>query len=65
MLFRSITKLESYITDTSFTVAQFYAELEGHPAERRVDQAFDELQFFSTKLKVLGTYPANPFRFKS
>ena len=53
----NISKLESYITDESFTVAQFYAEIEGHPADRSVALAFDELQFFSTKLKLLGTYP--------
>ena len=58
----NITKLESYIVDASFTVAQFYAEIEGHPSETRVAHAFDELQFFCTKLKVLGTYPQHPFR---
>jgi prephenate dehydratase len=58
----NITKLESYITDASFTVAQFYAEIEGHPADRAVDHAFDELQYFSAKLKLLGTYPMHPFR---
>jgi prephenate dehydratase len=58
----NITKLESYITDASFTVAQFYAEIEGHPSERNVDHALDELSFFSTKVKVLGTYRQHPFR---
>ena len=58
----NITKLESYITDASFTVAQFYAEIEGHPAERNVANAFEELQFFSSTLRVLGTYPRHPFR---
>ena len=58
----NITKLESYITDPSFTVAQFYGEIEGHPAETRVHLAFDELQFFCTKLRVLGTYPMHRFR---
>ena len=58
----NITKLESYITDASFTVAQFYAEIEGHPADRGVANAFEELQFFSTKIRVLGTYPRHPFR---
>lgn len=60
----NITKLESYIVDASFTVAQFYAEIEGHPADKLVDHAFDELQYFSTKLKLLGTYPKHPFRGK-
>jgi prephenate dehydratase len=58
----NITKLESYIIDASFTVAQFYAEIEGHPADRSVSLCFEELQFFSTKLKVLGTFPQHPFR---
>lgn len=58
----NITKLESYIIDSSFTVAQFYAEIEGHPSDTLVSHAFDELQYFSTKLRVLGTYPKHPFR---
>ena len=32
----NITKLESYILDGAFTVAQFYADIEGHPHERPV-----------------------------
>jgi len=58
----NITKLESYIVDASFTVAQFYAEIEGHPSDAHVAQAFEELQFFCTKLKILGTYPQHRFR---
>ena len=58
----NITKLESYIIDSNFTVAQFYAEIEGHPSDPSVRHAFDELQYFCTKLKVLGTYPQHPFR---
>jgi prephenate dehydratase len=58
----NITKLESYIVDASFTVAQFYAEIEGHPSDTHVAQAMEELQFFCSKLKILGTYPQHPFR---
>lgn len=58
----NITKLESYITDQRFQEAQFYAEIEGHPADKLVDTAFEELQFYSKKLKILGTYPANSYR---
>ncbi len=58
----NITKLESYIIDASFTVAQFYAEIEGHPSDTSVAHAFEELQFFCAKLKILGTYPQHPFR---
>ncbi|MGI9336576.1 MAG: prephenate dehydratase [Gammaproteobacteria bacterium] len=58
----NITKLESYIVDENFTVAQFYAEIEGHPSNVNVSHALDELQYFSKTMKVLGVYPRNPFR---
>ena len=58
----NITKLESYIVDASFTVAQFYAELEGHTEDRPVRFALEELEFFTNELSILGVYPAHPFR---
>ena len=58
----NITKLESYMVDQRFTVAQFYAEFEGHPADPAVANAFDELQFFCERLKRIGTYPKSPYR---
>jgi prephenate dehydratase len=58
----NITKLESYILDGRFTVAQFYADVEGHPEETPLRLALEELRFFSTEVKILGSYPANPFR---
>jgi prephenate dehydratase len=58
----NITKLESYIVDGKFTVAQFYADIDGHPDETPVRLALEELRFFSTMVKVLGVYPANAFR---
>ena len=58
----NITKLESYIVDGAFTVAQFYADIEGHPAHTSVRLALEELGFFSREVKILGVYPAHPFR---
>ena len=58
----NITKLESYILDASFAVAQFYADIEGHPDERLVRLALEELSFFSREVKILGVYPANAYR---
>jgi prephenate dehydratase len=58
----NITKLESYIIDASFTVAQFYLDIEGHPDQRMVRLALEELGFFSREVKILGVYLANPFR---
>ncbi len=61
----NITKLESYIIDGSFTVAQFFADIEGHPDERLVRLALEELSFFSREVKILGVYPGAEFRGKS
>jgi len=58
----NITKLESYIVDGSFTVAQFYADIDGHPSQRPVRLALEELSFFSREVRILGVYPASPFR---
>ena len=60
----NITKLESYIIDDAFTVAQFYADIEGHPDQVPVRLALEELGFFSREVKILGVYPANQFRLK-
>jgi prephenate dehydratase len=58
----NMTKLESYQLEGSFAATQFYADIEGHPEERRVTLALEELAFFTSTLKILGTYPAHPFR---
>ncbi|MBN9516522.1 MAG: prephenate dehydratase [Alphaproteobacteria bacterium] len=60
----NIVKLESYLSGARFEQAQFYAEVEGHPEQRSVHLAFEELGFFSEELKLLGTFPTNPFRRK-
>lgn len=58
----NMNKLESYMTDGSFTATTFYADIDGHPADSNVAHALEELQFFSNELRVLGAYPASPFR---
>jgi len=58
----NMTKLESYIEGGAFSAAMFFAEVEGHPDERGVKLALEELSFFSSSMRVLGVYPADPFR---
>ncbi|MGH6890321.1 MAG: prephenate dehydratase [Rhizomicrobium sp.] len=58
----NMTKLESYQLGGSFNATQFYADVEGHPEERPVRLALEELQFFTSMLTVVGVYPAHPFR---
>ena len=60
----NMTKLESYMVGGSFNATQFYADVEGHPDDPGVRLALDELAFFSHEVRLLGTYPADPFRKK-
>jgi prephenate dehydratase len=58
----NMTKLESYMIGGNFFATQFYADVEGHPDDRALVLAMEELAFFSKELTVLGVYPAHPFR---
>jgi len=55
----NMVKLESYMVGGSFTATQFYADIEGHPDDPAVARALEELEYFTTHLKVLGVYPAD------
>jgi prephenate dehydratase len=58
----NMTKLESYQLGGTFFATQFYADVEGHPEEPKVALALEELAFFSVEVRLLGVYPAHPFR---
>ncbi|MGB3810942.1 MAG: prephenate dehydratase [Parvibaculum sp.] len=58
----NMTKLESYQLEGSFNATQFYADIEGHPASRNVRLALEELDFFTSELRILGIYKAHAFR---
>jgi prephenate dehydratase len=58
----NMTKLESYQLEGNFFATQFYADVEGHPDDRPVKLALEELGFYSEMVKILGVYPAHPYR---
>ena len=58
----NMTKLESYMVGGAFTATQFYADVEGHPDDAPLRRALEELAYFTDRLEVLGTYPADPRR---
>ncbi|MDN4161289.1 prephenate dehydratase [Nocardioides abyssi] len=58
----NMTKLESYMVGGEFTATQFLCEVDGHPDDPGLARALEELTFFTTDIKVLGVYPADPFR---
>ncbi len=58
----NMTKLESYMVGGHFFATQFLAEVDGHPDDPGLRNALEELAFFTHDVKVLGVYPADPFR---
>lgn len=58
----NMTKLESYMVGGHFAATQFLAEVDGHPEDPRLARALEELAFFTTEVKLLGVYAADPFR---
>jgi prephenate dehydratase len=62
----NMTKLESYMVDGNFAATQFYADVQGHPKQRALELALEELEFVSQPktLRILGVYPAHRFRDK-
>src|SRR5207245_5823321 len=58
----NMTKLESYMIEGNFFATMFYADVEGHPKDRGLAFALEELKFFSRELRIVGVYPAHPFR---
>lgn len=61
----NMTKLESYMVDGDFVATQFYADVEGDPRDTGLKLALEELGFFTHKVTILGTYPADSFRFNA
>ena len=61
----NMTKLESYMLEGEFTATQFLADVDGHPDDRGLKLALEELEFFSKEVRILGVYPAHPFRIEA
>ena len=60
----NMLKLESYIPGGTSDMADFYISFQGHPDERNVQLALEELGFFTRKVKLLGVYKGDAGRFE-
>ena len=60
----NLTKLESYMIGGFFKTVEFYAEVEGRPDDPGFKHALMDLKLYSDRIAFLGTYAADPFRFK-
>ena len=58
----NMTKLESYMVGGSFSATVFFAEVDGHPSDRALAHALAELDYFSREIRIMGVYPAHPYR---
>ncbi|CAA6604030.1 Prephenate dehydratase [Rhodospirillaceae bacterium LM-1] len=61
----NMTKLESYQVGGQFVATLFYVDVEGHPDDKGLRLALEELDFFTREVKIIGVYPAHPFRFEN
>lgn len=55
----NMTRLESYMVGGNFTATAFLADIEGHPEDPAVARALEEARYFTSRLDVMGVYPAN------
>lgn len=60
----NLTRMESYMLDSSFAATIFMVDIEGHPEDLPVRLALEELDFFTWEIKILGTYAASKYRQK-
>ena len=58
----NMTKLESYMLAGQFVATQFLCDADGHPEQPPMRRALEELNFFSSEVRVLGVYPKSPVR---
>jgi prephenate dehydratase len=58
----NLTKLESYQLEGSFNATQFFADVDGHPEERSVQLALEELKFLHLVAEDSRRLSAHPFR---
>ncbi len=58
----NMTRLESYMVGEEFASTMFMSDVEGHPEDRPLALALEELDFFTTEFRMLGVYPSHEHR---
>jgi len=57
----NLTKIESRPQKAEKSGYLFYLDLEGHPEDANIKEALEELHFFASFVKMLGSYPQEAF----
>jgi prephenate dehydratase len=58
----NLIKLESYMDGKTLNSSQFHIDIAGHIDSKTMQLAIEELKFYSSEFRWLGTYEAQPFR---
>lgn len=58
----NLIKLESYNLAGTLHVSQFHLDIDGHPDEKSLRLALEELRYFGKEIKVLGIYEKHAYR---
>lgn len=58
----NLIKLESYTLPGTLHVSQFHLDIDGHPDEKALRLALEELRYFGKEIKLLGIYEKHPYR---
>lgn len=60
----NLLKIESYLDNTTLHSSRFHIDIAEHIHSKAMQQAIEELQFFASDYRWLGTYEAHEFRQK-
>ena len=60
----NLIKLESYTIAGSLQVSQFHIDIDGHPEEKNLKLALEELRFFAKEIRYLGIYNKHKYRYE-
>ncbi len=58
----NLIKIESYMDGGTLISSRFHVDVAAHRDDPAMQRAMDELAYFSTDIRWLGTYPAHEFR---
>ena len=58
----NLTRLENFFSNKNFEQSSFLIDVESHPEKGSFINAYEELKYYSSKVKILGYYEASDYR---
>ncbi|WP_298804885.1 prephenate dehydratase [uncultured Lentibacter sp.] len=60
----NLIKIESYLDNATLKSSQFHIDIAEHVESQAMQQAIEELKFYASEYRWLGTFESHPFRVK-